>query len=193
VSNSGVPRLVTELFTWAKKDKELHLLVKSSVIHYELEFIHPFEDGNGRIGRFWQTVLLYQYHPLFQFLPVESLIQKNQDEYYDVLERCDKKGDLTHFIEFMLGVILQSIEILPNQTTGVVVDSINRISQVMRNFGENGFTRKEYMRLFPTISSATASRDLKEGVRAGMFTRLGIGNKSKYMVRDNLDRKESIS
>lgn len=177
-----VPRLVEELFAWAKKEKELHLLVKSSVVHYELEFIHPFEDGNGRLGRFWQTVMLYQYHPLFQLLPIESFIQKNQEEYYEVLGRCDKKGESTEFLEFMLRIILQTIQTLPDQAIGLVINASDRISQAASEFAGVTFSRKEYMKLFPTISSATASRDLKEGVERGVFVKWGSGNATRYGV-----------
>jgi Fic family protein len=83
--------------------------IKSCVFHYELEFIHPFEDGNGRIGRFWQTLILSQYNAIIEFIPIESQIFANQLQYYKTLEACDKKGDSTDFIDLMLNLILKSV------------------------------------------------------------------------------------
>lgn len=80
-----VPELMGSLLSWAKKAK-VHPLIKSGVFHYEFEFIHPFEDGNGRMGRMWNTLLLYKWKPVFAWLPVETLIRERQDEYYTVLE-----------------------------------------------------------------------------------------------------------
>ena len=99
-----VPALIDQLLGYLKKSNELDL-IKSCVFHYEFEFIHPFEDGNGRIGRLWQTLILSRYNPIFEFIPVESQSFKNQREYYKVLEACDKNGDSTEFIEWMLNVI----------------------------------------------------------------------------------------
>lgn len=85
-----VPELMNNLFNWVKNEKDIHYLIKSCIAHYEIEFIHPFEDGNGRMGRFWQTVILNDHNPIFKFVPVESMIEKNQQSYYDTLEACDK-------------------------------------------------------------------------------------------------------
>ena len=78
------------------------LLVKSCVFHYEFEFIHPFLDGNGRMGRLWQTMILKEYSPVFEFSPIETLIKERQQDYYHVLGTSDNRGDSTNFIEFML-------------------------------------------------------------------------------------------
>ncbi|BAP33193.1 filamentation induced by camp protein fic [Chryseobacterium sp. StRB126] len=94
---------------YLKNDKDL-LLIKSCVFHYEFEFIHPFIEGNGRMGRLWQTLILIQQYPVFEFLPVESLIKQQQSTYYSKLSESDKKGNSAPFIEFMLGIIQNALE-----------------------------------------------------------------------------------
>lgn len=175
-----VPELVGKLFDWVKKEKELHLLIKSCIVHYEIEFIHPFEDGNGRMGRFWQSVMLTKLNPVFKYVPVESLIEKNQQKYYDSLEKSDKVGDSTPFIEFMLSVILDSISEFDSETKGVIVTFENRLEKAREHFGQNPFSRKEYMELFKSISSATASRDLKIGVVSKILKVVGEKNQTRY-------------
>jgi Fic family protein len=95
------------LFDWAKSS-DVHPLIKSSVVHYEIEFIHPFLDGNGRMGRLWQTVILSNWDSLFLSLPTETIVFKKQHDYYAVLAESDKEGSSTTFIEFMLSVIVES-------------------------------------------------------------------------------------
>ena len=105
---AGVPGLMKNLLGWLKRT-DAHPLIASNVFHYELEFIHPFADGNGRIGRLWQTLILSRWNPLFAFLPVESVIRDHQSEYYKVLAACDKAGNSTAFIEFMLSALLTAL------------------------------------------------------------------------------------
>ena len=104
-----VPALVGDLLSWLEKTNE-HPLVASCVFHYEFEFIHPFQDGNGRLGRLWQTLILSQWRPIFALLPVESIIRDRQQDYYAALSQADQAADATAFIEFMLAAILQAIE-----------------------------------------------------------------------------------
>ena len=99
-----VPDLMRDLFEWLKNSDE-HILIKSCVFHYEFEFIHPFSDGNGRIGRLWQSVILYHWRKVFNAIPTESIIRDNQERYYEVLEESGSLGESTPFIEFMLEVI----------------------------------------------------------------------------------------
>ena len=104
-----VPELMADLFEWLKTS-DVHPLIKSCVFHYEFEFIHPFQDGNGRIGRLWQTVILKEWKEVFAWIPVETLIKENQKEYYNALGVSDKSANSTKFIEFMLSIILTTIE-----------------------------------------------------------------------------------
>lgn len=103
-----VPYLMSDLFEWLKKSDD-HLLVRSSVFHYELEFIHPFIDGNGRMGRLWQSLILGRLHPLFEHLPVENMVYANQQRYYDAITASSVQGQSGPFIEFMLGEILTTL------------------------------------------------------------------------------------
>ena len=101
-----VPQLMNELFDWMKEvDGEVHPLILSSVFHYEFVFIHPFSDGNGRMARLWHTAILSKWKPVFEFIPIESQIEKFQTEYYDAIAQCHRAGSSTDFIEFMLSQI----------------------------------------------------------------------------------------
>jgi Fic family protein len=176
-----VPELVGNLFKWIKTDKEVHPLISSSVVHYELEFIHPFQDGNGRTGRFWQSLVLVNYDPIFRFIPIESLVKVNQEKYYKSLGDSDKLGDSTPFIEFMLTMILESFEIFSSQIVSVTISNIDRIDSAAMHFGKLEFSRKDYMILHKDISSATASRDLKTALTNGTVKQVGEGNQTKYL------------
>ena len=103
-----VPQLMGELFTWLQKSDE-HPLLKSCIFHYEFEFIHPFSDGNGRMGRLWQSLILSSYNPLFSWFPTESIVREHQEAYYKALEDSTALGESTPFIEFMLEMIVKSI------------------------------------------------------------------------------------
>jgi Fic family protein len=103
-----VPQLMNDLFSWLKKT-DVPPLVAGSVFHYEFEFIHPFEDGNGRVGRLWQTLILSKWNPLFADIPVESMVYANQQKYYDALNKSNDLADCTPFIEFMLENIKNAI------------------------------------------------------------------------------------
>ena len=117
----NVPHLMKDLFEYLKDSDEL-TLIKSCVFHYEMEFIHPFLDGNGRMGRLWQTLILMSEYAVFEFLPFEALISKTQDDYYKSLALSDKSGKSTFFIEYMLDVIEKSLKNLLNYNNRVLKD-----------------------------------------------------------------------
>ncbi len=176
----NVPFLMNDLFEYLKDSEEL-TLIKSCVFHYEMEFIHPFLDGNGRMGRLWQTLILMSEYPIFEFLPFETLISKTQSEYYNSLSMSDKLGKSTIFIEYMLDVINKSLESLLNYNNRTFKD-IDRLEYFI-NLGIKEFTRKDYMNTFKDLSSATASRDLKKGIELKLFESVGNMNKTKYIIK----------
>ena len=175
----NVPYLMKDLFEYLQTSEEIEL-VKSCVFHYEMEFIHPFLDGNGRMGRLWQTLILIQKYPVFEYLPFETLISNDQDKYYSALSDSDKAGNSTAFIEYMLGVIDKSLEELLNFTNRTLTEK-DRLEYFL-SLNKREFTRKDYMEVFKDISGATASRDLKKGVEQNLFKKIGDKNKTRYKI-----------
>lgn len=167
----NVKHLMKNLFDYLKNENEI-ILIKSCVFHYEMEFIHPFVDGNGRMGRLWQTVILISKYPVFQYLPFETLISESQEEYYNVLSTCDKAGKSTAFIEYMLKIINKALTDLIDKTVSVNMTQADRLNHFY-SLQKDTFTRKDYMQIFKQLSSASASRDLKTGVEMGLFTKSG--------------------
>lgn len=176
----NVPFLMKDLFEYLKDPEEL-ILLKSCVFHYEMEFIHPFLDGNGRMGRLWQTLILMTEYPVFEFLPFETLISTTQKEYYQSLALSDQLGKSTPFIEYMLDVIDKSLANLLSYNNRTLKD-LDRLEYFL-NLGINEFNRKDYMNIFKDISSATASRDLKKGIEMNLFESYGNANRTKYILK----------
>jgi Fic family protein len=172
-----VPGLMKDLFEYLKKTDEL-VLIKSCVFHYETEFIHPFLDGNGRMGRLWQTLILMESYPVFEYLPFETLISKTKKKYYDALSKADKTGKSTGFIEYILTLIDESLGDMLSLRKGVMTES-DRVEYYL-SLHKNEFTRKDYMHVFKDISTATASRDLKNAVHQKKIIKTGTYNKAKY-------------
>lgn len=176
-----VKPLLNELFAYLKNNEDL-LLIKSCVFHYEIEFIHPFVDGNGRMGRFWQTIILKDHYPVFEFLPIETVVKKRQEDYYKALSIADKSGSSTPFIEFMLAIIEESLEELSmNQL--IPIKGKDRMTQFQVFIKQASFTRKKYMEKFKNISGATASRDLREAIEAGILKKTGDKNTAVYRFK----------
>jgi Fic family protein len=173
--------LMQNLFDYLKNDDDLTLL-KSCVFHYEMEFIHPFIDGNGRMGRLWQTLILRDSYPVFEYLPIEALIKDRQEQYYESLRKSDQSGESTLFIEFMLEIILQSLEELLS-IQNLNLSSIDRVNLFKSVIKDDYFTRKIYLKNFREISSATASRDLKFAVENGLIEKTGDKNTARYQYK----------
>lgn len=130
-----VPQLMNDLFTWMKEARnDVHPLILSSVFHYEFVFIHPFADGNGRMARLWHTAILSKWKPVFEYIPIESRIEKFQDEYYDAIAQCHVAGESTIFVEFMLSQIdkiLDDISIQINGENEYLPETVQKLLEVM--------------------------------------------------------------
>ena len=172
--------LMKELFKYLKNEDD-PVLIKSCVVHYEIEFIHPFMDGNGRMGRLWQTLILMKAYPIFEYLPFETIIKARQNVYYDVLEKSDKEGKSTQFIAFILGAIDESLEELLKLQNRILTYE-DRMDYFISVYREEFFTRKDYMNIFRNISSSTASRDLKSGIEQQLISKIGDKRTTKYKI-----------
>tara|TARA_R110002050_G_scaffold847_4_gene5948 strand:+ start:32958 stop:33926 length:969 start_codon:yes stop_codon:yes gene_type:complete len=175
-----VDHLIKDLFNYIKKEIALPWLIKACIFHYEFEFIHPFEDGNGRIGRLWQQLLLMKEHPIFEYIAVEEMIKNNQQDYYQALSESDKKGDSTVFIEFSLRQIKDALHEYTSKATLQINDGETRLNYAKAQFENKEFSRKQYREIHPEISTATASRDLLMGTNGGWLTRKGENNQTLY-------------
>ena len=125
-----------DLFKWLKNDEETPMLIKSCIFHYEFVFIHPFSDGNGRLARLWQNILLCKWKPVFEYIPIESFIQKYQQEYYNKIALCHSIGKSNDFIEFMLTVIDSTLDdILFNiqRECENISDQVNKLLSVLED------------------------------------------------------------
>ncbi len=130
-----VPQLIEQLFAWMTEEREdVHPLIMGSVFHYEFVFIHPFSDGNGRMARLWHTALLSRWKPIFEYIPIESQIEKFQDEYYDTISKCHVAGESTLFIEFMLSQIdkiLDDLSVQIHQKGEYLSEPVQKLLKVM--------------------------------------------------------------
>lgn len=138
-----VSALMHDLFAWIK-DTDVHPLIASSVFHYEFEFIHPFSDGNGRMGRLWQTLILRRWRPILAYLPVETVIRNRQEKYYHVLGRSDQQADSTAFVEFMLNAILESLRETIKSDQDSDHDS-DQVKKLLKIFDRNPLSASDLM------------------------------------------------
>lgn len=158
-----VPNLVMELLDWVK-NSDIHMLIRSCVFHYELELIHPFADGNGRIGRLWHTLLLSKWNPAFAWLPVESMIHARQPEYYSAINASNDAGESTAFIEFMLSTIkaslIDALNTSDEVSDGKMDKATMRWKQIEKFLGTHEFIMNADVRALCGVSAATANRIL---------------------------------
>lgn len=184
-----VPGLVMELLNWVR-ESEFHMLIKSCVFHYELELIHPFADGNGRIGRLWHTLLLTQWKPMFAWLPVESIIHDRQDEYYRAINRSNNEAESTVFIEFMLSAMKEALmEAVQVRNTENMSREDQRWYQIKRFLKKNGTITNADVREMFRVSSSTANRILAKMTDDGKIQKIRIGKSWGYIVIQKEDRK----
>lgn len=184
-----VPGLVMELLNWVR-ESDFHMLIKSCVFHYELELIHPFADGNGRIGRLWHTLLLTQWKPMFAWLPVESIIHDRQDEYYQAINRSNNEAASTSFIEFMLSAMKEALmEAVQVRNTENMSREDQRWYQIKRFLKKNGTITNADVREMFRVSSSTANRILAKMTDDGKIQKIRIGKSWGYIVIQKEDGK----
>lgn len=176
-----VPQLVGELLDWVKNE-ETNLLIKSCVFHYEFELIHPFSDGNGRVGRLWHTLLLSKWNPLFAWLPVESIIHDRQSEYYHAINKSNADADSTVFIEFMLSAIKEAL-LEVNSAPDKPFKRNNREDVIIDYLKNNSDISNSNVRELLSVSSATANRILRELSDSGVLIRYRKGKTWAYRLR----------
>jgi Fic family protein len=173
-----VPDLMQDLFAWLK-DSDEHLLIKSCVFHYEFEFIHPFSDGNGRIGRLWQSVILYHWRKVFSAIPTESIIRDNQERYYEVLEESGSLGESTPFIEFMLEVILESIESSVNSS---VNSSVKTEDKILEYLTQNPKTTIKELSEVLDLTTRAIEKQIANLKKENKLKRIGSARKGYWKV-----------
>ena len=158
-----VPNLVTELLDWVK-NSDVHMLIRSCVFHYEFELIHPFANGNGRVGRLWHTLLLSKWNPAFAWLPVESIIHDRQQEYYEAINASNNAGESTVFIEFMLSAIkaslMDAINTSDEMSDGAMDKATVRWRQIEKFLETHEFIMNADVRALCGVSAVTANRVL---------------------------------
>jgi Fic family protein len=184
--SNQVPNLMHDLFDWLKSS-EIHPLIKSSVFHYEFEFIHPFIDGNGRIGRLWQSLILYNWKTIFMAIPVESVVKESQEKYYEVLEESGSLGESTPFIEFMLEAILTSCKKVLNETQDVPLNvpknvPLKRLEKIVELIKENKDITIDQLALECAVSSKTIKRDITKLKDEGRVERVGSLKAGQWKV-----------
>ena len=188
-----VSDLVMELLDWVKTS-EVHMLIRSCVFHYELELIHPFADGNGRVGRLWHTLLLSKWNPAFAWLPVESIIHDRQQEYYDAINTSNDAGESTVFIEFMLSAIKASLMDAINTSDGMSDGKLDkatlRWNKIREYLKTHDYIMNADVRKLCGVSAATANRVLARLTEARKLARFHDGGHWIYkLIENNLYRR----
>ena len=183
-----VPDLVMELLDWVKTS-EVHMLIRSCVFHYEFELIHPFADGNGRVGRLWHTLLLSQWNPAFAWLPVESIIHDRQREYYEAINASNDAGESTVFIEFMLSAIqaslIEAIHTRDEMSDGKMDKATLRWNKIWGHLDTRDYITNADVRALCGVSSATANRLLAGLTVEGKLVRCRVGGHWAYRRPDS--------
>ena len=158
-------------------------LILSSVFHYEFELIHPFADGNGRMGRLWHTLLLSKWNPIFAWLPIESIIHDNQSEYYNAINISNNNGKSTVFIEFMLSVIKQALqESINDKPKNISSKSDLRWNKINNYLETHEYILNSDVQKLLGVSSATATRILVGFMKDGKLKRIRIKNCWGYVI-----------
>ena len=183
-----VPNSVTELLDWTKYS-DLHMLIKSCVFHYEFELIHPFADGNGRVGRLWHTLLLSKWNSTFAWLPVESIIHDRQQEYYNAINASNDAGESTAFIEFMLSAIKASLIEATKMSDDMSDEKPDkktvRLQKIEQFLQTHEYIMNADVRELCGVSAATANRILAGFTETGVLKKYHINGYWKYKSAKN--------
>lgn len=180
-----VPFLMADLFAWLRS-ADVHPLVKSCVFHYEFEFIHPFQDGNGRMGRLWQTVILKEWKEIFAWIPVETLIKENQGEYYRVLGVSDGEADSTKFVEFMLSLMARVVGEIAEREKKVTVKVAVKVTanqkRMLEEIEKNPYITQEELAGIVGISRKSVVVNMKKLREKGLIRRFGADKNGFWEV-----------
>lgn len=177
-----VPKLMDQLFNWMNKSKEkVHPLILSSVFHYEFVFIHPFTDGNGRMARLWQTAILSKWEEAFEYIPIENLIKKHQQEYYKVINNCDKAGNSNEFIEFMLKMIDETLNELLETTTQEITQETTQ-EKILKLIRENSNITQVEMAKILNLTRDGVSYNIKILKKNGIIERIGATKNGSWKI-----------
>ena len=182
--------LVMELLDWVKTS-EVHMLIRSCVFHYEFELIHPFADGNGRVGRLWHTLLLSKWNPAFAWLPVESIIHDHQQEYYAAINASNDAGESTVFIEFMLSAInaslIEAISTSDALSDGKIDTETLRWNKIRKYLKTHDYIMNADVRELCGVSAATANRILARLVAEKKITKYQAQGHWKYKIFQGIE------
>ena len=183
-----VPKLMGELFDWLKNTGD-NLLIVGCVFHYEFEFIHPFNDGNGRVGRLWQSVILNKYKNIFSAIPIESVVRDNQEMYYNALEDSGSAGESTPFIEFMLDIILKTLEKVKKENVPKNVPKnvpLKRLDKILELIAKNRDITATELSSKLSVTDKTIKRDLAKLKVDKRLVRVGSARKGHWEVLDEV-------
>ncbi|MBR1732050.1 MAG: Fic family protein [Ruminococcus sp.] len=183
-----IPKLVNELLEWVKQS-DLHILIKSCVFHYEFELIHPFLDGNGRMGRLWHTLLLSKWNSFFAWIPIESVIHNRQSEYYTAINISNHNADSTAFIEFMLETIKTALlELNNNGKVNTSNRTADRKREIVDHLTQYKCISNKDVRELLSVSSSTANRLLSSMVDEGFIIKIRNGKTWAYKLSKEGDK-----
>lgn len=177
--------LMADLFAWLETT-DVHPLVKSCVFHYEFEFIHPFQDGNGRMGRLWQTVILKEWKEIFAWLPVETLVKENQEEYYKVLSASDGEADSTKFIEFMLSLLARTVDEIVETEKKVTQKVTQKVTvnqkKILEAIKDDPYITQEMLAKILGITRKSVVANMKKLQDGGMIKRFGADKNGYWEI-----------
>ena len=178
-----VPTLMDNLFNWMNEVKDtINPLILSSVFHYEFVFIHPFGDGNGRTARLWQTAILAHWEKAFTYLPIESMIKKNQNEYYKVIDNCNKAGNSTEFIEFMLKMIDATIDETAKNTTQEITQETTQ-EKIIKLIKDNPSITQTQMANALGLTRDGITYNIKQMKNNGVIERVGATKNGMWIIK----------